>query len=320
MNSVDVRVMNEQGRQISFLQSVDENIQLESLRELIEKRSEALNASYEFIYRNVPISAKQEKIVQLIQVASTSESNRLEIYVRFRQKRPISPKIESTADTGTRKQQRLEKKPSEQGRTQTKGNKVRVFTDEEIDRTSISVFEREKRIFWNSLAAKLEEHPIYSSWSVQEKHGILDTEWTLKFTELLKVEADKKLVGEGKLDEHQSSISSSIARNVDNLQKSDFERMTCYNRIERLNKVTVKTDEIKKSIQNEEKRLHELFSKLKLSQASLSKCLRERASEEIKDDSSACDDNFVVEDLSLTQEQIHEIAIQTKAEDEITSD
>jgi hypothetical protein len=309
--------MNEQGRQISFLQSVDENIQLESLRELIEKRSEALNASYEFIYRNVPISAKQEKIVRLIQVASTSESNRLEIYFRFRQKRPISPKIESTADTGTRKQQRLEKNPSEQGRTQTKGNKVRVFTDEEIDRTSISVFEREKRIFWNSLAAKLEEHPIYSSWSVQEKHGILDTEWTLKFTELLKVEADKKMVGEGKFDEHQSCI----ARNVDNLQKSDFERMTCYNRIERLNKVTVKTDEIKKSIQNEEKHLHELFSKLKLSQASLSKCLnRERAPEEIKDDSSACDDNFVVEDLSLTQEQIHEIAIQTKAEDEITSD
>ncbi|CAB4039333.1 Hypothetical predicted protein [Paramuricea clavata] len=235
-------------------------------------------ASYDFIYKNVPISTKQESIVRLMEVASRSESNKLEleIYIRFRLKRPISPKIEITTDT--RKQQRLPMKPSDQGQVQAQ------------------------------------------SQDKNEKHGILDTEWTLKFTELLKLEADKKLVGEAG-DEY----GRSIAKNIDKLQKSDFERMTCYNRIERLNKVTIKTDEIRKSIENEENHLHELFSKLKLAQSDLAKCLSQPAFFKAETKDIACDlikgdDNFVVGDLNLAQEQVEEIATQTKAENEITSD
>ena len=193
---------------------------------------------------------------------------------------------------------------------------MRLLIKEIRETPFISVYEREKRIFWNSLATKLEKHPIYGSWSVQEKHGILDTEWTLKFTELLKVDAQKMLVSKA-----NDAYQRSIAKNIDKLQKSDFERMTCYNRIERLNKVTIKTDEIGKSIEREENCLHEFFSKLKLAQADLVKCLcQPKADSENYNSEDICDDSSVDEDGCLTQEQIDKIATQTKVENEITSD
>lgn len=110
------------------------------------------------------------------------------------------------------------------------------------------------------------QHPIYGNWGVEEKHGILDTEWTLKFTELLKVEVDRHMVNSG--FEH-----GSLARNLDQLKREDFQRAACYKRIENLNNVTIKNKQIRESIETQENILHDLFSKLKTAQSDLVKCL-----------------------------------------------
>lgn len=304
MDPVAVRVVDEYGnKEVCHLLCVEKEITLENLRKIINQQS-----SYDFIYKNVFISQKQEGIVRLKQIARAKHDDEVEILVRLKPvEQPNCP-----TDACTRKR----KKPSSD-HPDTQKNKARVFTDEEINKAE--GLEREKRTFWNSLAAKLEKHPVYGAWSVQEKHGILDTEWTLKFTELLKVKADERLL------ECNDEYQRGVAKNIDKLKRADFERQSCYNRIERLNKVTIKTEEIRANIKKEENCLHDLFTELKVAQSDLSKCLSQRPSFKKESTEEMCSDfkedhSFAVENVGLTTDEVNTIAAQTKAENDITCD
>ena len=64
--------------------------------------------------------------------------------------------------------------------------------------------------------------PSSRNWTVQEKHGILDTEWTVQFTELLKIELINTLTVKLKILNCRS-----LAQNLDKLTKVDLERAAC---------------------------------------------------------------------------------------------
>ena len=55
MNQIAMRVLDERGIQVCYLQKIDENSRLVSLRELI-----TIKDPYDFIFKNVIISTKQE--------------------------------------------------------------------------------------------------------------------------------------------------------------------------------------------------------------------------------------------------------------------
>ena len=185
----------------------------------------------------------------------------------------------------------------------------------------ISNFEREKRLFWNTLAAKIDQNPMYGNWTVQEKHGILDTEWTLKFTELLKVECDRHIMNCG-IDCTQKSL----AQNLDKLKKVNFEQAACYRWIENLN-VTIKHKKIVESIEAQENILHNICSRIKSAQSDLVKCINaitnNQREKELQDncnsDTEDCNSD-IIKVRNLKIEETEKIAKITKDEDQVKYD
>ncbi|CAB4034238.1 Hypothetical predicted protein, partial [Paramuricea clavata] len=141
-----VQVIDENGEDIAFYDDIDLGITLENFRQLLIKKlayATLANATptFDFAFKNAPISLTQENFLTLQQVTCKLESgdNRFKITLKFRNKRHCF-----TESSAPAKKQQC----------------------------------REKRLFWNTLTAKLDQHPIYGNWTVQEKHRILDTEWT----------------------------------------------------------------------------------------------------------------------------------------------
>ena len=62
----------------------------------------------------------------MLDVANRSKSikNELEVCIRVRLKQAVSPKAELTTETGTRKQQRLQHYPLDQGQPEARRDKV----------------------------------------------------------------------------------------------------------------------------------------------------------------------------------------------------
>ena len=320
-----VKVIDENGEDVAFYDDIDLGITLENFRQLLIKKlayATLANATptFDFTFKNAPISVTQENFLTLQQVACKLESgdNRFKITLKFRNK--LHCFTESSAPA--KKQQYVQDNSSNSkltasGEATTSKTGVRIFSDSEVNMPFISNFEREKRLFWNTLAAKLDKHPIYGNWTVQEKHGILDTEWTLKFTELLKVEADRHIINCG----IENTQYMSLAKNLDKLVKVDFERAACYKRIENLNNVTTKDKQIVESIEAQENILHNIFSKIKSAQSDIVKCINwlntnNQREKELQDNCHQSD--IEIEDLKV--EEIDEIAETTKDEDEIMID
>ena len=311
----------------AFYDAIDMNITLENFRHLLVKKLANASPTFDFTFKNAPISSTQENFLTLQQVACKLESeiNGFKVILKFRNKRHCLTENSHPA----KKQQCAQDSPSTSKSTAsvattTSRSKtgVRIFSDSEVSTPIISNFEREKRLFWNTLAAKIDQHPIYGNWTVQEKHGILDTEWTLKFTELLKVESDRHISNCG-----VDSSQKSLAQNLDKLKKVDFERAACYRRIENLNNVTIKDKKILESIEAQENILHNIFSRIKSAQSDLVKCINaisnNQREKELQDNchSGIVDCNSdIVEVKNLKIEETEKIAKITKDEDDVQDD
>ncbi len=142
---------------------------------------------------------------------------------------------------------------------------MRLFTNDEIENRSISRLEKERRCFWNNLAPKVSQHPQYRQWSLQACIGIVDTEWTLRKTELLKIEAEQvlKIVCTKNVRNHKTTEEEKkISQNLDCMLKLDFKRSETYKKIEDLHKQPKYTGEIREN----DTALHKLFTELKSTQ------------------------------------------------------
>ena len=308
-----VLVVDQNGEYVAFYDDIDVGITLENFRRILIQKLAYATPTFDFTFRSAPISSTQ------VACKLESKKNGFKVTLKFREKRHDCFTENSRP---SKKQQCIQDDPSTSkstasGEETTSRSKtaVRIFSDSEVNTPFISNFEREKRLFWNTLAAKLDHHPIYGNWTVQEKHGILDTEWTLKFTELLKIESDKHINSE-----IENTQCRNLAQNLDKLTKVDFERAACYKRIENLNNVTTKDKEIVKSIEAQENILHIIFSRLKSAQSDLVKCINwlcanNQREKELQDN---CHSAIEVEDLKV--EEIEEIAKITKDEDEVEFD
>jgi septal ring factor EnvC (AmiA/AmiB activator) len=100
---------------------------------------------------------------------------------------------------------------------------------------------------------------VYKDWSLQARTGIVDTEWTLKKTELLKLDAEEVLK---RLDNNENCLLQTKLR-----------RKSTYKKIENLHKnlKSSSTDHhnIEEQIAIEEDVLDKIFTELKSSQSSL---------------------------------------------------
>jgi hypothetical protein len=75
---------------------------------------------------------------------------------------------------------------------------------------------------------------VYKDWSLQARTGVVDTEWTLKKTEHLKLDAEEVLK---RLDNNEKSGSDKkIRENLDRLLQTELRRKSTYKKIENLHK------------------------------------------------------------------------------------
>jgi hypothetical protein len=125
------------------------------------------------------------------------------------------------------------------------------------------------------------------------------------------VEADKYVMNRNIKDQKKKNVD----KNLEKLHRADLHRKKCYETISRLDSIAIKDG---KSIDAEGNKLHELFSKLKLAQADLSKCLLWKSSSSVVNDRNKEDCSMVHEELTFNETE--HLAKITKAEDEIQSE
>ena len=314
-------IMSENGVHVTDLQDIDVDLTVADMRNLISQKinSSQWPTSFQVLFRKSPLSSKQEGTVRVKQVASLSSdsvpggSPTFEVKIKFDlTERPKEVAVKRTP---------LEHKKDEKAPTShvVYSPKVRIgasgdklFEEQGDVEENTVLFAVERQEYWNSLAIQINAHPVYRTWSLQEKRGVIDTEWTIKLNDLLKVEADRYL-----RDESERSLNlKSLCKNLDKMEKAEFERNACYRRIERLNRTTIKDENIKADIQKEENLLHDLFTTLKRAQADLIKSLHH-----IKKSESSSAGEYSDVDNSLADRiddlEVHDLAEEIKREDEV---
>ena len=155
MNSSAVQhvlIVDENEENVAFYDAIDMNITLENFRHLLVKKLANASPTFDFTFKNAPISSTQENFLTLQQVACKLESeiNGFKVILKFRNKRHCLTENSHPA----KKQQCVQNSPSTSKSTAsvattTSRSKtgVRIFSDSEVSTPIISNFEREKRLF-----------------------------------------------------------------------------------------------------------------------------------------------------------------------------
>ena len=169
---------------------------------------------------------------------------------------------------------------------------IKYFTDEELDKVEAS--EKLYREFWNRTVVKLTRDKRFSSWTRSQIKGIIDTDWTLKRVQLMKLEI-KSL---NSTIEALKSVHGEAAYSFSDLKNTykNEERMVAAadavktsntkinNLMEEVNKCNVapKKTEMRKQIKKLQDQMKHDYSELKKAQDALKKNLK---SEQCKLDS-----------------------------------
>ena len=176
-----------------------------TLRIESEEVKELMPSSFHFLYRNIPIASNQEFKLTLLNCVEESDA-RAEIFVlHFKDSResdsvctksPLDAWLKKLKSSVTSENTNIEKKSEEhacekgapsqnQRESNSKGSK---FTDEDIEGHPCWI-ERERRKYWNIKINELHTSREAENFSKLEWMGVLDTAWSLKKAELLKLRA-----------------------------------------------------------------------------------------------------------------------------------
>lgn len=297
-----IAFFDKEGNEYGVLDKVDENTTLSNLR-LKATQSLSIPTSYLFIWKDTPISLLQEAILNVRKCGEVTcgVEHAMKIVIRINSARKSSNSSENLAQAndikrGENKDVNREMKP---------GKLMKKFREEEITDPNISRLEKERRCFWNDLSSKVDSHPMYKHWNLQARNGVVDTEWTLKKTELLKIDAEVvlKRLSDKQTEKCQvrqytsgNNKTKKILENLDRLLQAEFNRKTSYKRIEDLHKdlKSSSTDRHKneEKISNEEDILDTIFTELKSSQLALEMAIT-RSCVYREDDVDSCKNNSV---------------------------
>ena len=269
---------DKEGKEYGVLDKVDENTTLSNIRLQGAKNLKPFPTRYSFIWKDTPISLRQETILKVNKYAEGKygKDQTLKILIAVNSLNSETKKGKHGQSSGVSTNHTQKHSATSNAKVNTvtmhvKLCKLKTFCDNELADPSISTLEKERRHFWNNLSAKVDSHQMYKDWSLQARTGIVDTEWTLKKTELIKLDAEEVLK---RLDNNEKSGSDKKIRvNLDRLLQTELRRKSTYKKIENLHKnlKSSSTDHhnIEEQIAIEEDVLDKIFTELKSSQSSL---------------------------------------------------
>ena len=315
---------DKEGKEYGVLDKVDENTTLSNIRLQGAKNLKFFPTRYSFIWKDTPISLRQETILKVNKYAEGKygKDQTLKILIAVNSLNSEGKHGQSSG-VSTNHEQTHSTTSNEKVNTvnmHVKLCKLKTFCDNELADPSISTLEKERRYFWNNLSAKVDSHQVYKDWSLQARTGIVDTEWTLKKTELLKLDADEVLK---RLDNNKKSKSGSgkkVRENLDRLLQTELRRKSTYKKIENLHKnlKSSSTDhqKIKAQIAIEEDVLDKIFTELKSSQSSLEMAVTrssvcQNATDTVTDSDKSVNLNTVAVSPGLTEDEIMHVVTST---------
>ena len=188
---VNIRFVDKDGNCYGILNEVDDTASLLNVRTRASSVLKSLPVNYLFTWIDTPVSQKQENVFKVCRCAKLIPDRPgffdLVIYVKeTREQTDRSGQLTSKYKTDQDPRLVANITTAEQSEKTKQG--LNIYTKEEIERDNISKLERERRIFWNNLACEI-SNPVYKSWNLHAVVGLIDTEWTLRKSELLKLEA-----------------------------------------------------------------------------------------------------------------------------------
>ena len=262
-----IAFVDKDGKEFAILDEVDENITLSELRLRASKSLKFFHKDYRYIWKDTQISARQEAVLRVRKCCERTstglgEENILKIVILASgPKEKNNKEKESTETLGKDKKCQLKK-----------------YQDNEIVDPTISKLEQERRCFWNDLSRKVDCHPVYEDWNVQARNGIMHTEWTLRKTELLKLDAEAIFRDDSSVCEKTSGNHKKIRENLDRMLQAELCRKSSYEKIEDLHNASknysTERGKIEENIENEEDALDRVITDLKSSQAALEMAIK----------------------------------------------
>lgn len=198
------------------------DMQLAEVRaRLNAQNKELMPSSYQILYRNIPLSEKEESLLTL-GLCMEQPDAATEMYV-FHFSTP--EQLTRISSNPQEKGENTEKSSNSKG---LNSSKVDIFTDKEIFGQSCWL-ERERWKYWNCKVKELRVSKEVANYGKTELIGVIDTAWTLKKAELLQIRASQLQVMHERLksvynNEYQSlnkksnHILSESTKNFDNTE------------------------------------------------------------------------------------------------------
>ena len=146
----------------------------------------------------------------------------------------------------------------------TKDSKTRIkrYTNNEFEKCS-SLFEKERKIFWNKKADEVEKDDALRDWGTQALNGVIDVAWTMRKTELLRIHVQKNETLH--LQIFDTAVGKSMMSNLDRVEKAhDAVNQTYKFQCEEVVANKISQKEL-------EQKMDETFTELKKAQADLVK-------------------------------------------------
>ena len=231
-----------------------------------------------FTWKKAPISPQQEEIIKLSRCSEvvSQQPRILKLYIIDKNNGNCSSHVNTVTYTGQSKAESLSNSGKIDEHTIMRSG-LKLFDKNEIEDPKITTIEKERRIFWNSLVNSICSQKQFKGWSLQALNGLIDTEWTLRKTELLQLDADQaidKINSTQNANSHKTDVrETKIQQILDRLLLLDFQRKKVYKKIEDLHEQLKHsaTDhtKVQDQIALEEDNLDKVFTELKSCQSSL---------------------------------------------------
>lgn len=265
------------------LNEVDDTTSLLNVRTRASSVLKSLPINYLFTWRDTPVSQKQENIFKVHRCANliSDHPGLFDLVISVEETRERN----DSCDQLTSKYKTDQDSSAGKVATTKHSGKIKqgldIFTLEEIERHDISKLEKERRMFWNNLACEISSHPVYKHWNLQAVVGLIDTEWTMRKSELLKLEANHllKKINEKDLKDsfkHKTGEKEKkLLQILDRLSRLEHRRKTTYKLIEdlhtQLKRSTTDRHLTEEKIEDQESELDTVFTELKCCLAGLEK-------------------------------------------------
>jgi hypothetical protein len=225
-----VTFVGQDGQKYGYLESVDETQTPSHIRASASKflTGETLPEKYVFTWKKAPISPQQEEIIKLSRCSEvvSQQPRILKLYIIDKNNGNCSSHVNTVTYTGQSKAESLSNNGKVDEHTIMRSG-LKLFDKNEIEDPKIATIEKERRIFWNSLVNSICSQKQFKGWSLQALNGLIDTEWTLRKTELLQLDADQaidKINSTQKANSHKTDVrEKKIQQILDRLLLLDFQ-------------------------------------------------------------------------------------------------